>query len=500
MASTPTTRQTRTAAAIAAVLAALTAGCSTTHATKAGKADAPVTLRMANTSADLTYEPAVAYFVERVRKLSHGTVRITVVNGWGNYEHDAEQRVVRDVARGNADLAWVGTRVFDTLGLRSFQALTAPMLIDSYPLERAVLASDIPTRMLASLGGLHVKGLAVLADGLRKPIAVGRPLLRPADWRGLTFATFRSRIQEAAIRALGARPVEAWSTSLADGLDSGTLQGFEKNLLVYRINRLQQWAPFVTLNVNLWPQSVALLADPGRLAALTAAQRRAIRRAAADAADRSTALADRDGRLVAPLCAAGARFASASTADLRALERAFVPVYVTLGHDTTTRAFVARIEQLKRSTPAGPELTIPARCASARPSAAPSVTGAGRARRPNAIDGVYRIAWTRAQLLADGARPGYARGNHGVITLTLDNGRFLVQNTAQPDFHCAGRYRLDARTFSLSFDVPTCKGGEGAVTAHWSARPNGDLRLDVTRATDVGDEILWGAKPWSRIR
>lgn len=50
-------------------------------------------------------------------------------------------------ASGTADLAWVRTQVFETLGVESFQALTAPMLIDSYPLEQ-VLASDIPGRML----------------------------------------------------------------------------------------------------------------------------------------------------------------------------------------------------------------------------------------------------------------------------------------------------------------------------------------------------------------
>jgi TRAP-type transport system periplasmic protein len=499
MASAPRSRQTAAIAVAIAAVATLTIGCSADHATKAGKAEGPVVLKMANTSADLTYEPGVAYFVERVRQLSHGTVRIAVVNGWGNYQPDAEQRVVRDVANGTADLAWVGTRVFDTFGLRTFRALTAPMLIDSYPLQRAVLASDLPARMLPSLGGLHVKGLAILADGLRKPISAGRPLLGPADWRGRTFATFRSRGQEAAIRALAAKPIEAWSTTLADGLDDGTIRGFEKNLLVYRINQLQQWAPFVTANVNLWPQTVALLVDPGRLSALSADQRLSIQRAAADAATRSTVLADRDESLVAPLCAAGARFATATTADLRALERAFAPVYRRLELDATTERFIAEIEQLKSSTPAGPPLTIPARCAAASPSATATATAVGRKQQPDAINGVYRIAWTRAQLLADGARQGYARGNQGVITLTLDDGRFLLHDAGPPIFNCAGRYRVDAETFSIDFNVPTCKGGQGIVIAHWSRRPNGDLRFHVREATDVGDEILWGRKPWTRI-
>src|SRR5438093_638497 len=220
-------KATATAMAIgASLVAALVVGCRATSATKAGKTTGPVVLRMANGSSDLSYEPAVAYFVERVGEVSHGGLRVDAVSGWGKYQPNLEQQIVRDVASGKADLAWVGTRIFDTLGVRLFQALTAPMLIDSYPLERAVIASEIPGRMLKGLDKLEVSGLAVLADGLRKPIAVKRPLLGPADWRDLTFEAFRSRGQAEAIRALGARPNDD-NLALERGLDEGRVQGFE---------------------------------------------------------------------------------------------------------------------------------------------------------------------------------------------------------------------------------------------------------------------------------
>ena len=48
---------------------------------------------------------------------------------------------MRAVAAGQVDLGWSGTRVFDTMGVTSFQALHAPMLIDSYALQHAVIAS-----------------------------------------------------------------------------------------------------------------------------------------------------------------------------------------------------------------------------------------------------------------------------------------------------------------------------------------------------------------------
>jgi len=448
---------------------------------------APVVLRMANGYADLGYEPAVAYFVKRVQQRSHGALRVEVVSDWGNYKPGYEQRIVRDVAGRKADLGWVGTRIFDTLGVRSLQALTAPMLIDSYPLERAVIASGLPARMLAGLAPLHVTGLAVLADGLRKPIAVDGPLLGPGDWRGVTFAAFRSRGQATSIRALGATPSEAWSDALAAAIDSGAVQGFEKNLLVYGITGLAKSAPYVTANVNLWPQTAALLANPARVAALTTAQQSWLRGAAADASARSAALAAHDQRLVAPLCKAGARFANASADDLAALRTAFAPVYAQLSQDPQTRAFIAGIRRLKSSTAAGPALSIPSGCATT-----PRRTASADSSR--SIDGVYRVSWPAKELIAAGASRAYARGNAGVVTMTLRNRALKLSYLDAPD--CLGRYRVVGAGITIVFDRRS--GCHGEIVARWSLTGS-QLRLRVSKATDPGDEIVFGRKPWRRL-
>lgn len=173
--------------------------------TKAGGASEPVLLHIATVNSDPQLTPQISYLEKRVNQLSGGNVRIDMTPSVGYDAPDAEQQVVHGVAAGAFDLGIVGTRIFDTLGVRSFQALTAPMLIDSFPLQQAVIGSGIPRQMTTGLDRLRVTGLAVLADGLREPIAVAHPLLSPRDWSGITFATFKSDSQEQAIRALGAR-------------------------------------------------------------------------------------------------------------------------------------------------------------------------------------------------------------------------------------------------------------------------------------------------------
>ena len=370
-----------------------------------------------------------------MNQLSGGNVRIEMTPFVGDFAPDAEQQVVGGVAAGAFDLGFVGTRIFDTLGVRSFQALTAPMLIDSFPLQQAVIGSGIPRQMMTGLDRLRVTGLAVLADGLRKPIAVARPLLGPRDWSGITFATFKSDSQEQAIRALGARVSNLFGDPLDAALRSGKVQAFEKNLLIYQGNQMQTMAPYVTANLNLWPQTLAVIANPARLAKLTPQQRGWLQQAAGDAAARSTGIftAQASQQLVEILCASGARFANASPGDIAGLRTAFAPVYASLEQDPQTRTFIAQIRQLKQRTPPGPALVIPSGCTGPAPSSAlaPSPVSTSTTPAPSPVStsttqaggaaavlaGTWAVSYTHAEFLAAGAgsgedRPGELRPPH----------------------------------------------------------------------------------------
>ena len=350
-----------------AVAVVTAAGCSaSTNGDKAGGGPpiGPLVLRMASIPWNPSDAPPVADFIGRVRALSRGSIQVKVLNQWGLYAPSAEAQVIRATAAGQVDLGWAGSRVFDTIGVPAWGALSAPMLIDSYPLETAVLKSSLPARMLAQLSRVHVTGLAVLGDTLRHPIAVRRSLLAPADWRGLSIGTYRSGVQEQAIRALGAIPVVAFGPYRTHDLASGTIQGFELDVGRYVHNVPASGARYVTANVVLWPQFDVLFANPARLASLTAQQRGWLRQAARQAAANSVSLvAGQDGPDIRQACAMGARFATATPADMAAMRKAFAPVYRGLEADQQTGAFIRQIQQLKQTTRPGTAPAIPAGCA-----------------------------------------------------------------------------------------------------------------------------------------
>jgi TRAP-type C4-dicarboxylate transport system substrate-binding protein len=489
---------------VAVLMALALAGCSLPAGNKAGGPGTPVVLRMATMNGEPGFMPQVdPYLVSQVAKLSAGNVRIDMVYHVGANVPGGEQQVVRGVAAGRYDLGVVGTRVFDTLGVNSFQALTAPMLIDSYPLERAVIDSGIPAQMMRSLDKLNVTGLGVLADGLRKPIAVRKPLLRPADWRGITFAAFRSREAAEAIRALGATPSDVWGTQLDQGLGSGAVQGFEKSLLIYRAKPdLWKRARYVTANVNLWPQTLAVIGNPGRLAKLTSQQRGWLTQAVRDAAVRSTGLIDGDAGLLPSLCANGTRFATASSADIAALRNAFAPVYAQVEQNPQTRQFIAEIQRLKQHTPPAGPLVIPGGCTG--PPSGNGSPGAGtKSTQVTPLDGVWQVTYTRAEFAAAHPDPSeVVPANYGSFTLRFHRGDFsFTRPGARPGPQTSGTYAVhgDTITFYQGQEIWRYKWSVYRQTLTFQKRggqaPGCSLSVSLGQCEPTGFVV----KPWRRV-
>jgi TRAP-type transport system periplasmic protein len=483
------------AVALAVIVAVVAGGCSGDGAggDKAGGSGEPVVLRMANTASNLESFPAITHFIGRVKERSGGNIRIEVVDEWGKFAADAEQQVVRAVATGQVDLGHAGTRVLDTMGVTSFQALQAPMLIDSYALQRAVLEGDLPRQMLQGLDRVGVAGLGVLGGGLSKPIAVNKPLVGSADWRGITFGTYKSEVQTQAIRSLGATPMEAFGTARAQALQDGKLQAFELNLLAYQHNVLEDDAPYVTANVNLWPWTEVLFANPGRLAALTGQQRGWLQQAAADAVGSSVGLAGRDAELIAGACTSGARLANASQADLAALRTAVAPVYAKLRDNPETKAFIEQIQALKQSTPAGAPLVIPAGCT----GAAPAAPAAAQQQAPADLNGTYRWTITKQDALASKTErksPEHLATFPWTFTMTLDNGRWTLSHRE------AGQVFPDgADTYTLKGDRLSFTWDGNVLIFTVAVDGKGNLHLRPVQPMNAGDQFVWATHPWTKI-
>jgi TRAP-type C4-dicarboxylate transport system substrate-binding protein len=466
---------------------------------------APTVLHLRTSVAALELrEPAAAFFAQRVAQLSANRLRITVDYMTTPDEHTVTNTpvatdpwLVRDAKAGHTDLAWVSTNAFDAMGVTSLRALDAPMLVDDYGLETAILRSRLARPMLAGIRATGVDGLALVEGRLRRPVAVERPLRGPRDYRGLQIGTGRSRARGDAMRALGARvtagahlPVfdKTWTDlETRSLLPKDRMDGLETDLEDELYDVPPTVPGYVTEDVRLWAETAAIVASPARLSRLSTLQRSWLRQAAADTQAHAFALDAGDDELLRELCSRGTRFARASRADRAALTRAFRPVYARLERDRQTRRQIHAIERMKARTAPTAALSIPAPCGAAH-RAIPNLP-------PSPIpDGVYRTRITRQDLAAFQVPQQYWLNGFGTLTLTLRNGRYKLALREPNYFDETGPYggslaRTEFGSDNLAYEH------HKLVTV----LKNDELRFYPVRIRDLVFAAWFGAHPWRKI-
>jgi TRAP-type C4-dicarboxylate transport system substrate-binding protein len=336
------------------LLALAAAGCGSTSNDKAGGARGkPVVLTLASHEMGAD----VQEWIDAVARLSGGSLRIEVKRGWRGHEVDYEKHTLADVRSGKVDLASIPAQAYDTFGVRSFQALLAPFLIDSYALERSVLASDLPGQLLPGIKPLGVVGISLLPGELQKVLSVDTPMLGPSDYRGAQIGIRPSELAARSFRALGAT-----SKDLAPG---GDFDGFEQGVFQIVANGYEDATPDETLpiNVNFWPRVTSVVVNEKKYDALAPEQREILRDAGRDALGPAMKrLAHEQDEALDVICNLPERdflFLKATPSDLAALRRAVRPVYRRLDRDPATRRAVKSITAMKKNVTAEPIPSCP---------------------------------------------------------------------------------------------------------------------------------------------
>ena len=137
--------------------------------------------------------PELVAFLDEVEELTDGSLTIELANEWRAGEPDQEQGMLEDIEAGELDMGWVGARALEGVGVTSFQALLAPLLVDSYELEEAVFEEGIAEQMLADIADSGLTGIAVLPGPLRKMMGIAQPFTTPADFAGQVVGFSRTQ-------------------------------------------------------------------------------------------------------------------------------------------------------------------------------------------------------------------------------------------------------------------------------------------------------------------
>ena len=431
----------------AAALLAVAAGCGGSDGDKAGGSspDKPLVLTLeSEDDASLTGAPEFAAAVERV---SNGSMRIRFVYAGRGTETYFEKGVVEDVRDGRAQLGIGDARVWDTMGVTSFQALLAPFLVDSLALERRVLESSVASRMLEGVEPAGLVGIALLPGPLRSPFGITHLLLRPEDYRGATIGTRPSGLARRALGALGASQ-EVYVPGSVAGLD-----GMESNAKSIDYNG---WEGALTANVVLWPKPYTIFMNRHAFDALTSEQQEILLDAGRETiASELDDVARDTAEALSAACAGGAlTLVTASAADRASLRRAVQPVYDELERDPETKEQIADIIRMRAGEPSTAS-ELP-RCLRA---------GGGRTEA-RTLEGRWKLTFTRSDLIAVSAaetggaavRPSIPKDLPAKITAIVEfaNGRYRAIFGGK--VVAKGTYTVSGDVVSIVYDLPVPAG------------------------------------------
>jgi TRAP-type C4-dicarboxylate transport system substrate-binding protein len=449
---TTTSPPTRIVLALAS-LATVAASCSNdAGADKLGGQGnvEPVTLTVAHGGGGGGAPAPLAIFADEFGRQSGGTVTFEYRHGWRRGDVDTEARTVEDVQAGALDMALVGASVFDKLGVDSFQALLAPMLVDSHDLQEAVFDSGIPTEMLAGANELDdIVGIAVLPGPMRKILGIDHPFVGPADFEGQVVGVTQSAVADQTMAALGATTLDLGGGAPLVGVDASEVQ------FGSIADNYTEVGDYVTANINLWPRPLVIVMNAERFESLSAEQQTALREAAQAAiAGSLDAARSGDTDKAAVICVTDMTMAVATDDDLSAMHAALEPLYADLASDPVTARYLEAITTLKDEIAAPPDS---AECEPAVPdgSGFPQGTFENQSNRLELADGLYALT----------DHQGVLQSPRGVYEVFEDHVTF------EGEF--SGRWTFDGATLTFS-QLTTPDGGP----------------------IPPGSAGVWGGQPW----
>jgi TRAP-type transport system periplasmic protein len=454
----------------------------------------------------------VLHFADEVAQRSDGRIRIEPVWGAPGEEHDADpadypgwdQLVARALVAGELDLAIVPARAWDTEGVTSLRALTAPLLVTSEELVAAVVAGPLADELLAGLEDVGVVGLGLPPEGMRRLFAFGDPPTSAMPWSGGIVRAPRSATTYAFLTALGGEPDDlpgGGTDRFAEGVRDGTIVAAESGF------RFVGGIPEPHAAVGgppLFPKVNALVVNADTYGSLTEADQQLLQEAATATVAWAIQTMPTESEEAGDHCERGGRILPGiPTGDLDA---AAAEVEDDLREDPVTAALLDDIRGLAADLGAAPTAIEPC-----TPDDADS-NGDDPSDDPTSVDdegvfpeGAYRVEHTTEELVAAGVDRPTAADHAGMWTMRFADGQLRIEQErattgevlVDVGVYCVedGRVVLGIDMFS---DPPTC----GTFwSGAWELAGDELTFVDVTSHHGYQDliEALFGRQPWQRI-
>ncbi|KJR46519.1 TRAP-type C4-dicarboxylate transport system, periplasmic component [Desulfosporosinus sp. I2] len=229
------------------VLALTLVGCGAKPATTSAdkKEDVkPIIVKFAHVvTPDTPKGQAALKFKELAEKKTNGKVKVEVYPSSQLYGDKEELEACQ---AGNVQI--IAPSVTKLVGLNpKFQYTDLPFLFPDNAAVYKFFASASMKGLMNSLDKYNLQGLAVWPNGFKQFTNNKRPLVTPADFKGLKFRTQAGKVLEAQFKALGAGSATIAFGETYAALQQGTVDGQENTFNNIDTQKYQETQKYLTV-------------------------------------------------------------------------------------------------------------------------------------------------------------------------------------------------------------------------------------------------------------
>jgi C4-dicarboxylate-binding protein DctP len=191
----------------------------------AASADGTIVIKLSHVVAVETSKGRGAeYFKKLVEERSGNRVQVLIYPNSQLYKDKEELEALQ---LGAVQMLIPSLSKFGPLGIKEFEAFDLPYLFSGFADVQKVVNSPIGQQLLDKLEPRGIKGLAFWDNGF-KIFSANRPIVTPADVKGMKFRIQSSKVLEAQIRVLGAMPQSMAFSEVYQALQTGVIDGAEQ--------------------------------------------------------------------------------------------------------------------------------------------------------------------------------------------------------------------------------------------------------------------------------
>jgi tripartite ATP-independent transporter DctP family solute receptor len=305
-------------------------------------AQARTVLRVGWTTSDGAQDPyaiAARAFKEEAEKLSNNRLDVQL---FPNRALGDERPMLDGLRLGTVDLAVITNAVIAQIE-PSFQINDMPFLFPDEATAQRGLDGEMGRSLSTRLETRGVVNLGYMEGGFRQMINNVRPIVHPADVRGVKFRVLQSPIYVGMYTALGGTAVPmAWGETFT-AVQQGTIDGLEIPLAVIDANRYNEVTKYLSLTNHIYSM-IALLMAKRNLERLPADLRDVVRAAGVAATAKQRAASIVNARQITESLR-GKGMTVNAVADPAEFRHAVLPMYESfrgaIGADIVQQALAA---------------------------------------------------------------------------------------------------------------------------------------------------------------